>query len=367
MREHGAMRAIIKFFAIAIFLAVATANADASCAGSPSPCVKDFAIAYPNKSTFPADKQGSTHEITFNRKGGKSLWITAPTYAYIVEVSMSGAMKYFPMTAGTGPHGIVFNAAGELYVSLELGNAIVRVNQKTGKVEKQYPVDADPHGLGVAPDGKTLWFTGKTKNTVGKLLTDGTVANYKLPTLDALPIYIAAGRDNNMWFTELNKSKIGRVSDDGVITEFTIHTENSRPIAIVQDPSAQAMWFSEEAGNKVARIDSEGIITEFAVPKSQSNVILAGLAFDDQGNLWTQQYVDQNNPNPPGPDHIVRIGKSILTAKAGDKLDFTFYEVPTRQTVMHRIIQGPDKNMWLTELKPDRFGRVDIKAASKMK
>jgi hypothetical protein len=50
-----------------------------------------------------------------------------------------------------------------------------------------------------------------------------------------------------------------------------------------------------------------------------------------------------------------------------DKLDFTFYEVPTRQTVMHRIIQGPDKNMWFTELKPDRFGRVDMKAASKMK
>jgi virginiamycin B lyase len=364
---HGVMRAITKFFAVSLFLTAATASAHASCAGHPSPCVKDFAIAYPNKSTFPADKQGSTHEITFNRKGGKSLWITAPTYAYIAEVSMNGALKYFPMPAGTGPHGIVFNEDGELYVSLELGNAIVRVNQKTGQVEKHYPVNADPHGLGVAPDGKTLWFTGKTKNTVGKLLSDGTAVNYNIPTPGALPIYIAAGRDGNMWFTELQVSKIGRVSGDGVITEFKIPTDNSRPIAIVQDPSAKAMWFSEEAGNKVARIDDQGMITEFAVPKSQSNVILAGLAFDDQGNLWTQQYVDQNNPNPAGPDHIVRIGKSILTAKAGDKLDFTFYEVPTRQTVMHRIIQGPDKNMWFTELKSDRFGRVDMKAASKMK
>jgi streptogramin lyase len=26
---------------------------------------------------------------------------------------------------------------------------------------------------------------------------------------------------------------------------------------------------------------------------------------------------------------------------------------------MHRIIQGPDKNMWFTELKSDRVGRVD--------
>jgi len=58
----------------------------------------------------------------------------------------------------------------------------------------------------------------------------------------------------------------------------------------------------------------------------------------------------------PGPDHIVKIGKSILTAKPSDKLDFTFYEVPTRQT--NRIIQGPDRNMWFTELKSDRVGKV---------
>jgi hypothetical protein len=31
---------------------------------------------------------------------------------------------------------------------------------------------------------------------------------------------------------------------------------------------------------------------------------------------------------------------------------------------MHRIIQGPDKNMWFTELKSDRVGRVDNKSLS---
>ena len=34
---------------------------------------------------------------------------------------------------------------------------------------------------------------------------------------------------------------------------------------------------------------------------------------------------------------------------------------------MHRIMQGPDKNMWFTELKSDRFGRVHMEAAAKMK
>ena len=56
------------------------------------------------------------------------------------------------------------------------------------------------------------------------------------------------------------------------------------------------MWFSEEAGNKVARITLDGTITEFGVPLAQKNNILAALAFDAEGDLWVQQYVDPTQP-----------------------------------------------------------------------
>jgi virginiamycin B lyase len=337
----------------ALMLLAGTAGAYAAC---PEPaCVKDFPIRYPGPQSA-----GSTHEITFNRNGGKSLWITSPGHNFLVEVSMNATEKMIPLDGA--PHGIAFDAGGHLFVGLEDKKEVVLMNQTHGTIERRYAIHADVHGLAVAHDGKTLWFTGKTANTVGRLTPDGSVANFPLPTPDALPIYIAPGPGGDMWFTELTGNKIGRVSDKGAITEYPIETMASRPIAIVKDPSAEAMWFSEEAGNNVARIDSAGHIVEFAVPKWQNNVILAGLAFDAQGNLWTQQYVDQNNPNPPGPDHVIEIGKSILTAKPGDPLSFTFYEVPTRNTVMHRIIQGPDKNMWFTELKADRIGRVDTQS-----
>lgn len=352
------MRAVV---CAALFAAAAISSANAGCEGHPSSCVKDYAINYPGRPTPPP---GSTHEITFNRNGGKTLWLTAPTYDKVVEIAPGNKQKYFPLPAGTMPHGIVFDSAGQLFVSLERGHRIVRMNPANGKVEADVAVDADPHGLNVGPDGKTLWFTGKTMNVVGKIMPDGhTVKTFPLATAEAFPIYIAAGPDGNMWFTELTGNNIGRVTADGVITEFPIPTKGSRPIAIVPDPSGQpAMWFSEEAGNRVARIDMSGTITEFQVPKSQENVILAGLAFDGEGNLWVQQYVDQNNPSPAGPDHVIKIGKSILTAKPGDKLTVTTYEVPTQKAVMHRIIQGPDKNMWFTELKSDRVGRVDDKS-----
>ena len=355
------MRMPAFFLSAALLAAASAAQAQPGCDGYPVPCVRDVAIAYPATGHMSGDMRGSTHELTFNRKDGKSLWITAPMYDAIVEVTMDGAMKFHPMPAGSMPHGISFDSAGRLYASLEGAGAVAEIDAATGAIKRRIAVNADPHGLGIGADGKTVWFTGKSKNTVGRILGDGQALNFPLPTPDALPIYIAAGRDGAMWFTELTGNRIGRVTAGGKITEFRIPTDDSRPIAIVQDPSAYAMWFSQEAGNKVGRIDAQGNIIEFDVPKSQANSILAGLAFDAEGNLWVQQYVNQNKPEPEGPDFIIKIGKSIWKARPGDKLDFTFYEVPTRKTVMHRIVQGPDMNMWFTELKADRFGRVILK------
>jgi virginiamycin B lyase len=147
------------------------------------------------------------------------------------------------------------------------------------------------------------------------------------------------------------------------VSEFPIPTHNSRPIAIIPQPNSDAMWFTEEAGNRVGRISAGGTITEYPLPLTQSNVILAGLAFDSDLNLWVQQYIDQNNPTPANPspsggDYIVKIDKSILTATDITKVPITYYKVPSTQTVMHRIIQGPDGNMWFTELGVNKVGRL---------
>lgn len=294
--------------------------------------------------------QGSTHELTWNEgQGGDKIWLTGQLYDQVVSVTLDGKATFHPMPEGSGPHGIEFNRQGQLWVSLEFAHRLAHLDEQ-GNLLESFEVNADPHGLGIAPDGVTAWFTGKTANTVGKLSPDGQVTNYPLPTPKALPIYIHAGPDGNMWFTELTGNKIGRITPSGQLSEFEIPTPNSRPIGIRPDPDGQAMWFTEEAGNKVARIDLQGNITEFPIPKPQDNVILASLSFDAEGILWVQQYVDQNNPQPPGDDHIIRIDRKSM--------QLTSYTVPDRGTVMHRITAGPDGNMWFTELQNDRIGRL---------
>jgi virginiamycin B lyase len=122
------------------------------------------------------------------------------------------------------------------------------------------------------------------------------------------------------------------------------------------------MWFSQEAGTKVARIDMSGRITEFPVPVTQDNSILGGLAFDKNGNLWTHEYVNPQAPGPRGNDYVIRLDKGILNAEAGDLsgVSVAYFRAPSQGTVMHRIVQGTDGNIWFSELALDRIGRVRL-------
>lgn len=136
--------------------------------------------------------RGSTHEITYNRNGGKTLWTTAPNYSEVVSIGMDARFKFHQMPDKAMPHGIAFDAAGQLWVSFEhltghgghsgrtdeYNGQIARLDPVSGKVLQRYNVNTNPHGLGIGPDGKTVWFSGKTKRTVGYLRPDGTPANY---------------------------------------------------------------------------------------------------------------------------------------------------------------------------------------------
>jgi virginiamycin B lyase len=332
--------------------------------------VTEFPLDWPGSSTASA---GSTHELTFNPNGGKVIWVTGQNFDSVARVTLDGAPTFFAMPKGSGPHGIRFDAAGNLWVTLEFIGEVVRLDQETGAIleridvhlfakDSPAPINTHPHGLGVGPDGKTLWFTGKLSNTVGRINPDHTVEHFVLPTVGAVPIYIEAGPDGNMWCTELVGNQIARVTPAGVVKEFAIPTYNSRPIAIVPGSDGKSMWFSEEAGDQVARIALDGTIDEFPVPITQHNVILAGLTFDRDGRLWTQSYVDSRNPYPEGPDSIVRFAPTISTAtkESISNVPIVYYEVPTRDTVMHRIIQGPDGAIWFTELNADNLGRVRL-------
>ncbi len=289
------------------------------------------------------DADGSTHEITVGPDG--NLWITQMMTSKVIRLTTSGIITVFPQEEETHPHGIVFDKLGQLWITLQDVNALSQIDTLTGReiqrisLLKPGATTIAPHGLGLGPDGTTLWFTGKYGNQIGKVVpTTGAVTLYPLPHADSEPLYIKRGYDDNMWFTEYLGNRVGFITPAGIIHEFDTPTPESGPIAIVPDSKNNFMWFSEALGHAFATVDASGTIVEHPVPTATA--VLAGLGLDSTGSVW----LSYQSPNYIG--HVA----SDFSVKE--------YAVPTASAVMHRIILGPDGNMWFTEISADKVGHV---------
>jgi virginiamycin B lyase len=349
-----------------------------------APTITEFHIAYPDRDSAPSTKptaaadhehggDGSTHEIAYDPRT-RGVLVTGQNEGTITRVSGDGTMSFTELPAGTGPHGIVFDREGRLFVGLEFAGAIIQL-RADGTIARTFDLvgscatcvvgNPGPHGLAVAPDGETLWFTGKEGGNVGRVEPDGTVTAFPLRDADSKPIYIVAGPDGAMWFTELISNRIGRIDADGILAEYDIPTPNSRPIALAVDPAGDALWFTEEATNRVGRVSMDGTIVEVQLPASQDNLLLAALSFDENGDVWVQQYVDGSHPEPAGPDKLLRVrGDALRKAAAsaaalpGDAV--TAFDVPSTGTIMHRIRPGAEGVLWFTELATNVIGKVVV-------
>ncbi|MEC4749972.1 hypothetical protein [Methylomicrobium sp. Wu6] len=317
---------------------------------------------------WPSSVHGSTHELVIDEE---HIYVTGQNMHRIAKFDYAGRIvDYYTMPDGSGPHGILFDKHGRLWVSLEFPGLVVQLDGQ-GKIVKEIdvslyaqgaktPINPAPHGIGLDADGESIWFTGKRTSTVGKINPDGRVEHFQLNNLAALPIFLSAGANGTIWGTELLGSAILNVSTDGAVREFNIPTPNSRPIAVIPDPTEPFMWFTEEAGVKIGKIDLHGNITEYPVPALQKNDILGSLAFDRENNLWIQVYVNPNNPNPAGYDYLLKFDKAIrnLTAPDIGGIPFSTHTLPSRGTVMHRIKMDYAGNLWFTELMTDKLGKI---------
>jgi virginiamycin B lyase len=320
---------------------------------------------------WPGGLHGSTHELVISEH---FIYVTGQNMHRIAKFDYSGnLLKYFEMPDKSGPHGILLDKKGRLWVSLEFVGKVVRLNEEDGSIEEEIDVkiyaegaktaiNTAPHGIGLDADGETIWFTGKRTSTIGRIGPGGQVEHFQLNTLAALPIFLSAGATGGIWGTELFGNAILHITNEGNVKEFPIPTSNSRPIAVIPDPSAKFMWFTEEAGVKIGKIDMEGKITEYTVPALQKNDILASLAFDRDENLWVQVYVDTNNPNPAGYDYVIKIDKSIKCLSGNDLsgVPFTAHTIPSKMSMMHRIRMDYDGNLWFTEMMTDKLGKITL-------
>jgi streptogramin lyase len=203
-------------------------------------------------------------------------------------------------------------------------------------------VNSQPVSIVAGPDGN-LWFTELRGNRIARMTTAGAVTEFPIPTANSQPDDMDVGPDGNLWFAEVLGNRIGRITTDGAITEFLVPTPNSRPTVVVAGPDGN-LWFSERGtvaspGNKVGRITPEGVITEYTLPHPGSRPL--GITAGPDGNVW---FTEQAG------NRIGRIDPATGT--------ITEFPLPNPNSQPWEVTGGPDGNLWFTEFSGNRIGRI---------
>src|SRR5262245_30996355 len=62
----------------------------------------------------------------------------------------------------------------------------------------EIPVPGEPTGITVGPFGN-IWFTERTAEKIGRIIADGTIDEFPIPTPPNDPMFITLGPDGNLW------------------------------------------------------------------------------------------------------------------------------------------------------------------------
>jgi streptogramin lyase len=206
------------------------------------------------------------------------------------------------------------------------------------------PAGSNPYGITAGPDGN-VWFTEQGLNPkIGRITPAGTIAEFSLPQLNAIPVEIVAGPDGNLWFTatgrdgRLAPSYIGQITPAGVVTQFP---KAGQPWGITVAADGN-IWFTDRYNQlEIWRMTTAGVFTGFAVPGHPYEITTGG-----DGNLWFTVSADLILDEDA-------IGRMTLGGVASQ------FSIPNALDVFpYGITAGPDGNLWFTENDAGKIGKI---------
>ncbi len=193
-----------------------------------------------------------------------NLWFTETTGNKIGRITPTGQVAEFPVSLYPGT--IKAGPDGNLWFT-ETGPGTSTIGRiTTGGQVTEFPLYGRlSNGEAFDPDGN-LWFTegvltaitsgrvaGAAKNTdyLGRITPTGQITEIPLSGTVASRDLIL-GPDGNLWFTDHDGNAIGRITSNGLVAEFAVPTSGSGPVGIVAGPDGN-LWFTEDTGENIGR------------------------------------------------------------------------------------------------------------------
>jgi virginiamycin B lyase len=237
-------------------------------------------------------------------------------------------------TAHSGPHGLVSDAAGNIWFTANYAAYIGKLDPKTGNVTEYKIADPrgeDPHTPAIAPDGR-VWFTVQQGNVVGVLdPKSGAVKLTDVPTPHALPYGLVINSKGVPYFCEFGSNKITRIDPATMqLREFTL-PEGARPrrLALANDTT---IYYSDFRRGYLGRLDtSTGAVKEWPSPGGADSHPY-GIAITRDGIVWYSE-------SGVKPNTLVR-----FDPKTGD---FQKWNIPSGGGVVRNMAATNDGRVYL--------------------
>jgi virginiamycin B lyase len=207
-----------------------------------------------------ASSQVHPHDIW--PAGDGTVWYTAQFRGAAGRLDTSNGRRHeIPLGAGSSPHGVIADAAGNAWITDQGLDAIVRVDRATEAVTV-YPIpapDSNPN-TAVFDQRGVLWFTGargfygRLDPATGRVDVWPAARGGGIATSSG-PYGITVTPDGVVWFVSLIGGYLGRVDPaTGALTVIDPPTRSSGTRRVWSD-SRGRLWVTESFASKLAMYD----------------------------------------------------------------------------------------------------------------
>jgi virginiamycin B lyase len=201
----------------------------------------------------------------------------------------TGQIKEYALkTEGSGPHGLVADAQGNIWFTAAFKGYVGKLDPKTGAVTEYKMPDArarDPHTPVFDAHGN-LWFTVQGGNFVGRLdPRTGRVKLKTVPTPNAVPYGIVVSSKGVPYFCEFGTNKLGSINPETLeITEYALPAgAHPRRLAITKD---DVIYYTDYTRGYLGRFETRtGKLEEWASPGGPESKPY-GIAITPDGTVW---------------------------------------------------------------------------------
>jgi virginiamycin B lyase len=243
------------------------------------------------------------------------LWIAGNRQAFIGRMNyVTGEMTRFtfPNEDARDPHTLVFSGKDEIWFTMQWSNYIGRLNKRSGHVDlvPMQTEQARPYGIKMDSKGNP-WVA--LLGTNGLATIDPKSLELKviyLPRKDARLRRLAITSDDAVWYTDYAQGYIGRYEpESGEFTEWKTPSERSGPYAMAADADGR-IWFVETWPETNLLVGFDPVAGTFfsvtPIPSGAGSV--RHMVYDPNRNsLWfgtdtnnlAQAVLPENNTAPP--------------------------------------------------------------------